>query len=201
MVLNNFEKHFQEVTDLNFREFYRIHKPRLMWHLSRWKLDLKLSEDYAQEAFVQALHKIDTWKKDKAQVHTWLFTIGDNLVKKDYRDKQKLPSVSLDKEYGEHSTLTSFISYDDGKEDQQWLEIKDKKLDMIYETILSLPEKHEKYKKVLIMREIDHMHYKDISEALSLNLSTIKSQIRKGRDILHKKLYKKGLHLTEHGLY
>lgn len=40
------------------------------------------------------------------------------------------------------------------------------------------------YKKVIEMREIKRMAYKDIADELRLNLSTVKSQIRNGRAIL-----------------
>jgi DNA-directed RNA polymerase specialized sigma24 family protein len=40
------------------------------------------------------------------------------------------------------------------------------------------------YKKVIEMREIKKMAYKDIADELGINLSTIKSQIRNGRAIL-----------------
>ena len=38
--------------------------------------------------------------------------------------------------------------------------------------------------RVMEMREIKKMHYKDIADELGKNLSTIKSQIRNGRAIL-----------------
>ena len=44
----------------------------------------------------------------------------------------------------------------------------------------------EPYKSVIEMREIKRMSYKDISDTLGKNLSTIKSQIRNGRAILVK---------------
>jgi RNA polymerase sigma-70 factor (ECF subfamily) len=42
----------------------------------------------------------------------------------------------------------------------------------------------EPYRKVIEMREIKKMQYKDIADELKLNLSTVKSQIRNGRGIL-----------------
>ena len=42
------------------------------------------------------------------------------------------------------------------------------------------------YKKVIEMRELKKMQYKDIAAELDLNLSTVKSQIRNGRAILIK---------------
>jgi DNA-directed RNA polymerase specialized sigma24 family protein len=41
------------------------------------------------------------------------------------------------------------------------------------------------------MREIECMQYKEISDELNINLSTIKSQIKKGRTIIRKKVEKK----------
>jgi DNA-directed RNA polymerase specialized sigma24 family protein len=46
------------------------------------------------------------------------------------------------------------------------------------------------YKKVIEMRELKRMSYKDISDQLNLNLSTVKSQIRNGRAILIKETQK-----------
>ena len=41
------------------------------------------------------------------------------------------------------------------------------------------------------MREIEGMAYKEISEELNINLSTIKSQFKKGRNIVRKKVLKR----------
>ena len=41
------------------------------------------------------------------------------------------------------------------------------------------------------MREIDKMQYKDIADALDRNLSTVKSQIKKAREVLIKAVEKK----------
>ncbi len=57
---------------------------------------------------------------------------------------------------------------------------------------LPLPKKRDLYfnKQVIEMREINRMSYKDISDKLNLNLSTVKSQIRNGRAILVKETKK-----------
>jgi RNA polymerase sigma-70 factor (ECF subfamily) len=47
-----------------------------------------------------------------------------------------------------------------------------------------IDELKEPYKTVIIMREIERMQYKDIADKLNKNLSTVKSQIRNGRQIL-----------------
>ena len=57
----------------------------------------------------------------------------------------------------------------------------EKKADLIKNEIKHLKEP---YRTVIEMREIEQMAYKDISEKLGRNLSTIKSQIRGARKIL-----------------
>jgi DNA-directed RNA polymerase specialized sigma24 family protein len=47
-------------------------------------------------------------------------------------------------------------------------------------------ELKDPYRKVIEMRELQKMSYKDISKNLNKNLSTIKSQIRNGRILLKK---------------
>lgn len=200
-MLTEFERNFKKITGLNFIEFYKNYKPKLIWHLSKWTKSLDIAEDYADEAFIQALNKIDTYNYAKgAKVHTWLYTIAENIVKKAYREQQRIPSISIDKEYAEHSTLSSFIPYNDGKRELEIHNLICKKTDIIKSVIESLPKRQEKYKKVLIMRELQNMSYNSIAEQLSLNLSTIKSQIKKGREIVFKKVEKKFKYLDEHGV-
>jgi RNA polymerase sigma factor (sigma-70 family) len=48
----------------------------------------------------------------------------------------------------------------------------------------------EPYKQVIQMREIDGMKYQEISDELNTNLSTIKSRIKKSRELLIKRTEK-----------
>jgi len=198
---NQHERKFEEKTGLNFNDFYKSHKPKLAWHLTKWTKNLSIAEDYADDAFIQALNKIDTYNKGKgAQVHTWIYTIADNIVKKEYRDSQRLPSISMDKEIAEHTKMSDFLFVDDGYKEIDRQQVISKKAEIVKSTIESFPEKQEKYKTVLILRELQSMSYNDISIKLNLNLSTVKSQIKKGREILIKKIEKKFKYIDEYGI-
>lgn len=198
--MNHFERKFEKKTGLNFQEFYKNQKPKLNWFLSKWTKDLVLAEDFADEAFIQALKKIDSFNTEKAQIHTWLYTIATNLVKKDYQDKQKLPLISMDKELANNASMSMFLPYADGiKENIKFKEIC-RKADIVRNAILDMPEKQIKYRTVLVMREIENMTYDEISTYLKLNLSTVKSQIRQGRILIKKKVEKKLEHIDIHGL-
>jgi RNA polymerase sigma-70 factor (ECF subfamily) len=191
--ISNLAVEFEERTTLNFMKFYKDYKPKLIYYLNRYTRDLELAEDYAEEAFIQALLNIKTYKRPNeggAQANTWVYKIAENIVKKGYKDKARLPSTSLDKEFEENVNLTNLIPYDDGKHTEHEYHVFVRKAEIIKDAIYNLPQKDEKYKQVLIMRELEGMAYKEISECLDINLSTIKSQIRKGRSIIRKKVNK-----------
>lgn len=196
--MNQFEIKFEQKTGLNFQKFYKDQKPKLIWYLSKWTKDLEVAEDYANEAFMKALLSIDSYNSEKAQVHTWLYTIAVNFVKKDYQERQKLQMVSLDRELANSATINMFYQ-DTNEELIKYKEIS-KKAEIVREAIYNMPEKQYKYRRVLIMREIENMSYNEISEYLKLNLSTVKSQIKKGREIICKKVEKKLAHIDKYGI-
>ena len=189
------EWHFLKNKELfYFQQFYKNQKPKLIWYISRYTKDHEVAEDHVEDAFIQALLNIKTYKRPNeggAQVNTWVYKIAENIVKKAHKDSERIPTNSLDKEMAENFNLSSLIPYDDGKKIVDEYKIFVKKADMIKDTIYNLPEKDSKYKKVLIMRELEGMAYKEISDELNINLSTIKSQIKKGRNIIKKKVVKK----------
>jgi RNA polymerase sigma-70 factor (ECF subfamily) len=192
--LNELEQNFEIRTGVNFENFYKNYKPKLMWYITKYTRDPEIAEDYVEDAFIQALLNIRTYKRPEeggAQVNTWIYKIAENIVKKAHKDGERLPTNSLDKEMAENFKLTNLIPYDDGRSVTEEYNIFVKKANIIKETIHNLPEKDSKYKKVLIMRELEGMAYKEISEELNINLSTIKSQIKKGRNIIKKKVMKK----------
>ena len=195
---NLHEREFLNKTGINFRKFYQDYRSRLSWYLSRLTKSYDIAEDWADEAFVQALQKIDTYDSNKgAQIHTWLYTIAENLVKNDYKIQQRLPSLSLDKEISDNFKLINCISYNDGEREAQGNVELEAKAQIIKSTIHGLPDK---YRKVLVMRELENMSYKHISDDLGINLSTIKSQIKKGRKLVRQKIQSKFKSIEENGI-
>jgi RNA polymerase sigma-70 factor, ECF subfamily len=192
--ITELERLFEERTGFNFQNFYKIYKPKLTWHITKFTKNPEIAEDHVEDAFIQALLNIETYKRPDeggAQVNTWIYKIAENIVKKSFKDNEKLPTDSLDKEMVENFNLSNIIPYDDSTKSTEEYNIFVKKSTVIKDAIYNLGEKDAKYKKVLIMREIDGMAYKEISEELNINLSTIKSQIKKGRKIVKKKVIKK----------
>ncbi len=125
-----------------------------------------------------AFEKIEKYEKEKSQFSTWLFTIAKNLALQDLKSEKK--TMSLDIEFDdEGTTMKDFIQEEDN--DNHLHEVHAKKAEIMKKHISNLKSP---YRDVIEMRELKRMSYKDISDQLNLNLSTVKSQIRNGRAIL-----------------
>lgn len=157
---------FEKATGQKFETFYSKYKPKLIWYLTRYTRDIEKSEDFADDAFTQGLLKIGSFNREKSQVHTWIYKIGENLVKKDFKDRKRLALVSLDKENNESFDLKSIVPNSDGA-DMGELEVdkvNSKKAEIIKDVILNLPEK---YKKVMVLRELESKPYLEIAKLCS----------------------------------
>jgi RNA polymerase sigma-70 factor (ECF subfamily) len=174
------EKIFVERTGKDFSTLYKKYYPKLIYYTSKMCNDPQKAEDISTDSFMTAFEKIDKYDVEKAQFSTWLFTIAKNLALQSIKNDKK--SISLDVEYDdEGTTMKDFITEEES--DVVFHDVQDKKAEIMKKHIDSLKEP---YKSVIEMREIKRMSYKDISDTLGKNLSTIKSQIRNGRAILVK---------------
>ena len=174
------EKIFVERTGKDFSTLYKKYYPKLIYYTSKMCNDPQKAEDISTDSFLTAFEKIDKYDVEKAQFSTWLFTIAKNLALQSIKNDKR--SISLDVEYDdEGTTMKDFITQEES--DVVLHDVQDKKAEIMKKHIDCLKEP---YKSVIEMREIKRMSYKDISDTLGKNLSTIKSQIRNGRAILVK---------------
>lgn len=172
------EKVFKERTGNDFSFYYNKYYQKLIYFTFKMCNDAQKAEDVTTDSFLVALEKIDKYEKGKSQFSTWLFTIAKNLMLQEIKVQKK--TVSIDVEMDEEgTTLKDFIQEEEIKENLT--DISYRKAEIIK---ARMGELKEPYRRVLHMREIQKMPYKDIAEKLNKNLSTIKSQIRGGRAIL-----------------
>ena len=178
------EKVFRERTGKDFSTLYTKYYPKLVYFTSKICNDTQRAEDISTDSFMAAFDKIEKYEKEKAQFSTWLFTIAKNLALQDIKNEKK--TMSLDIQFDdEGTTMKDFIQEEES--DNSAHELQAKKADIMKKHIDNLKNP---YKEVIEMRELKRMSYKDISDKLNLNLSTVKSQIRNGRAILVKETKK-----------
>ena len=178
-LFSDHEKLFVEKTGKDFSTLYKKYYPKLIYYTSKMCNDPQKTEDIATDSFMTAFEKIEKYDEEKAQFSTWLFTIAKNLALQAIKNDKK--SVSLDVEYDDEGTTMKDFIPQDFQNEIEVFESNDLKAEIMKEHISQLKEP---YKSVIEMREIKMMSYKDISDVLGKNLSTIKSQIRNGRAIL-----------------
>ena len=178
-LFSDHEKLFVEKTGKDFSTLYKKYYPKLIYYTSKMCNDPQKTEDIATDSFMTAFEKIEKYDDEKAQFSTWLFTIAKNLALQAIKNDKK--SVSLDVEYDDEGTTMKDFIPQDFQNEIEVFESNDLKAEIMKEHISQLKEP---YRSVIEMREIKKMSYKDISDVLGKNLSTIKSQIRNGRAIL-----------------
>lgn len=179
-LFSDHEKLFKERTGNDFSHFYKKYHPKLIYYTTKMCNDSQKAEDVTTESFLTAFEKIDKYEREKSQFSTWLFTIARNIMLQEIKNQKK--TISIDVEVDEEgTTLKDFIQEEEGTDPATNLTTK--KSDIMKYHISKLKDP---YKKVIEMREIKKMQYKDIAKELNLNLSTVKSQIRNGRALLIK---------------
>ena len=131
--------------------------------------------DMTQEAFIKAYNSLQSFRGD-SKFSVWLYRIVSNVCLDFLRSKNRRPTVSLSVEDddGEDAQL------DVADESQSPELLLDRKLtrDSVRRGLDSLPPD---YRQILLLREIQGLSYDEIAQALSLEVSTVKSRIFRAR--------------------
>jgi len=124
--------------------------------------DAPVADDLLQDTFIKVHTKLDTLK-DKEKVKSWIFSIARYTV--------------LD--YFKQRDLVYEMTDDDFVFEEQKLEHTE--ADCLHGIIKSLPKK---YRDPLFLSDIKGLKQTEVSEQLHLPLSTVKSQIQRGRKLI-----------------
>ncbi len=133
--------------------------------------------DVAQDAFVQAFLKLDTFHRNSA-FYTWLYRIGFNLAIS--RRRRQRPTTSV--EQAREQTGSEPVSRDDLPTDHL---DREERVGQVRVAIASLSEE---FRSVLVLREIDGCCYETIAEILNLPVGTVRSRLHRARLELREQL-------------
>jgi RNA polymerase sigma-70 factor (ECF subfamily) len=160
-----------------FGELVRKYQDRLyntMVHVVGSRDD---AQDVIQEAFVQALVKLDTFHQSSA-FYTWLYRIAFNMAVT-HRRRRK-PTASI-----EHARETMGEEPVDGESGpREQLELEERR-EQVRTAIARLSEDH---RTVLVLREVDGCCYETIAEILELPVGTVRSRLHRARLQLREEL-------------
>lgn len=165
-----------------FEEIVTLFQHRLYHVCFRMLSNRQEAEDIAQEAFVRAYMNIHTFDQ-KRKFSTWLFRIATNLCID--RIRKKRPDYYLDANVPGTEGLTMYSQIAaDGELPEDVVERMETQERVQYE-IGRLPDK---YRSVIILRYLEELPLKEISDILELPLGTVKTRIHRGRGALRKQM-------------
>jgi RNA polymerase sigma-70 factor (ECF subfamily) len=131
--------------------------------------DIAGADDLTQEAIILAYKNIRDFRYESS-FRTWLSRIAINLFRLECRRKPKHYSLCLEK--------ITVPSHQDNpervviKSELQWC--------ILHNLQQHLPKK---YREVLVLRDLHHLSYKEISEILEWNVSKTKTRLHRARQM------------------
>ena len=179
------KERIQQVRDGDQRAFEDIvefYKDKVFQLCYRMLGDRYEAEDVAQEAFLRAYVNIHTFQMNR-KFSTWLYRIATNLCID--RIRKEKPDFYLDAAVAGTEGLDMYSQIPSAEklpeEELENLELKER----VQLEIQKLPEK---YRAAIVLKYVDELSLKEISEILHLPIGTVKTRIHRGRDALRKSM-------------
>lgn len=128
------------------------------------------ASDLVQDAFVQAMVKLDTFRGD-ARFYTWLYRIAMNLSFSQHRKRRPVASVDVAKEQAGEEPM------DQGQGPEEDL-LQTERAQMVQQALLRVGDEH---RQILVLREMEGCSYDQIGEILSVPVGTVRSRLFRAR--------------------
>ncbi len=146
-----------------FSQLVTRHQRALIRTCVRFVKDLARAEDIAQEAFIKAFEKLDTFE-ERASFKSWLFQIALNTARNSLRSK-KSDFLDLDQVH------YSVSAWADKKIVQEDFKAR------VHELIEKLPERQ---KEALVLRIFEDLSFQEIADIMECPYDTAKANYRHG---------------------
>ena len=144
--------------------------------------DREEANDLLQETYLKAFRFFDKFEPG-TNAKAWLYRIMRNTYINEYRRIQRLPEVL---EYDEQISAYQMLPqpYDVTNDLREKI---DKQMfdDDITLAIASLPEK---FKSVIVLRDVEDLPYEEIAGVLEIPIGTVRSRLHRARGLLFTKL-------------
>lgn len=152
------------------------------YNLARWLLhDPHDAEDATQEATLRAFRFLDTFRGGNAKA--WLLAIVRHACYSHARMRRPASLDDLDSHHADASSAEAFaMGLEPGASPEAELIEKDQK-NLVNVCLRELPAE---FREVLILRELEGLMYKEISEIAGVPLGTVMSRLSRARALLHK---------------
>jgi len=166
-------KRFQDGDENAYTELVNRYRDKILNFIFNYIGDFEISEDLVQDTMVR-LYQKKHYYKEIAKFSTWLYTIAKNLANTELRKKKQ-----------RKTTIISHLSKDDKPYDipsdqpGTHQEIESEIARKIIRN--AIDQLTDKFKTVILLRDIQELSYEDISSIVGVPIGTIKSRINRAR--------------------
>lgn len=161
------------------------HKVPLFNFIYRFLYNRDSAEDLAQEVFIRIYKNIKNYRSDMAGFRTWMYRIATNLCKNEIRNRNRRSKVLLDSPIGKNEDDEPLENIQDPSPGPDILLEKKELYESLTLAISHLPEK---FRTVLILRDIEGMSYDEIASIIGKPGGTVKSRLNRARLMLKDRL-------------
>jgi RNA polymerase sigma-70 factor (ECF subfamily) len=143
--------------------------------------DREQAGDLLQDTYLKAFRFFDKFEKG-TNAKAWLYRIMKNTFINEYRRTQRHPEmVEFDEQLSPYQMSPSAAGMNDLRNMMESRMFDDE----MAGAIAALPEK---FKSVVVLRDIEDMPYEEIAEVLAIPIGTVRSRLHRARSILFSRL-------------
>ena len=143
--------------------------------------DREAANDLLQETYLKAFRFFEKFEPG-TNAKAWLYRIMRNTFINEYRRVKRLPDLVT---YDEQISAYQMLPRDEEKTELRKQINGELFEDEIAGAIASLPEK---FKSVIVLRDVEDLPYEEIADALEIPVGTVRSRLHRARAILFAKL-------------
>jgi len=164
---------FQKGDNYAFDQLVRRYKDPLLNFIFRFVGNLIEAEDIVQDTFYR-VYKNKHYYKNVAKFSTWIYTIAGNLAKTELRRRKRRKIFSIHRDTPDEKEW-NLPDMESNPEKEVNTMVTEK---LIQNAINNLPNK---FREVVVLRDIEGFSYEEISEIIKVPLGTVKSRVNRAR--------------------
>jgi RNA polymerase sigma-70 factor (ECF subfamily) len=159
-----------------FREIVETYTPRVYSLVRSLVRQDSEAEDVAQEVFFKVHAKLDSFREDSS-FFTWLYRVAFNTATDHLKKRRQERSIQLE-------DLSRLPVEDSADSPAENLSRKDLRAE-VRQAMARLPEK---FRTILVLRELEGLAYEDLATVLKISKGTVESRLFRARERLRKLL-------------
>lgn len=159
----------------NFEVLVERYEKKLLRYVRRFSgLDLESAEDALQEAFIKIYSNLNGYDQNLS-FSSWAYRITHNETISYLRKHSKIKTIAIESDSEDEASLIEILkSEEDIEMDYSKKELGEK----VRKAINDLPEK---YRDVLILKYLQDLDYKDISDILKIPMGTVATLVNRAK--------------------